>query len=294
MHFIFNEVRQFQHIGVTYGNRVVEWLAGTSVKELYFARLWQTGPAQKLLDVLFGGAVEHGGSYLEAQFLGCPAKVGLHDLPDVHTVRHTQRIQYDVHRSAIGQKWHICNREYPRDDAFVTVASGHFVACPYFALLGNTYSHKLIDARRQFITRVTREHFDFDNLTALPVRYPQRGIFDFTGFLTEDSSQELFFRRQFCLALWRDFTNKNILRAYFRSDVDDTALIQVAQSLFTDVRYIARDLLGSELGIACIDLVLLDVYRGEVVFTDDAFADKNGVLVVTALPAHEGNEDVLP
>ena len=174
------------------------------------------------------------------------------------------------------------------------MASSHFVACSYFALLGNAHAHELIDARRQFITHVTRKHFDFDNFAALSVRYAQGSILDFTGLFTEDSSQEFLFRRQFRLALWRDFTDKNILRPYFRADIDDAALVQVAQTLFTDIGYIASNLFGAKLSVARIDLILLDVYRGKVVFADDAFADENGVLVVATFPTHEGDENVLP
>ena len=83
------------------------------------------------------------------------------------------------------------------------------------------------------------------------------------------------------------------MRPHFCSNVDDAAFIQISQSLFTNIRYIARDLLRPKLGIASIDLVLFNMYRGKVVFTDDTFANKNSIFVVATLPAHKSDEDVL-
>jgi hypothetical protein len=46
------------------------------------------------------------------------------------------------------------------------------------------------------------------------------------------------------------------------ADADDAALVEVAQRLLADVRDVARDLLAAELGVADLDLELLDVDRG--------------------------------
>ena len=47
------------------------------------------------------------------------------------------------------------------------------------------------------------------------------------------------------------------------ADPDDAPLVQVGQHLLADVRDVAGDLLGTQLGVAGVDLVLLDVDRGE-------------------------------
>ena len=49
---------------------------------------------------------------------------------------------------------------------------------------------------------------------------------------------------------------------------------------------------GPELGVAGVDLVLLDVDRGEDVLLHQALAEDDRVLVVVALPRHERDEQV--
>ncbi len=61
----------------------------------------------------------------------------------------------------------------------------------------------------------------------------------------------------------------------------------------TDVRNLAGDLLGAKLGVARLDLVLLDVDRGEKVVFHDPLGQDDGVLVVVAFPRHERHEEVL-
>src|SRR5438876_6524697 len=119
MDFIFDKVRQLQHIGVANGNRMIEWLARSSIEELYLARLWQVGTTQVLFDVFFCSSIKDWCSNLNAQRVSSPAQVGFHYLPDIHTVRHTQWIQDDIYWRTVGQEWHILNRQYPRYDTFV-------------------------------------------------------------------------------------------------------------------------------------------------------------------------------
>src|SRR5437588_5018573 len=125
------------------------------------------------------------------------------------------------------------------------------------------------------------------------MRYAQRGIFHLTCLLTEDGSQQFLFSRQFRLTLRGDLSNQDILRPHFSTNIDDAALIEVTQSLFTNVGNVPRDLLGSQLGVASIHLVFLNVYRREVVFTHYTLTDENGVFVVATLPAHKGHQDIL-
>ena len=77
------------------------------------------------------------------------------------------------------------------------------------------------------------------------------------------------------------------------ADPDDAALVEVAQALLGAVRDVAGDLLVAELRRAGVDLVLLDVDRGELVVLDEALGDDDRVLEVVALPGHEGDQAVL-
>ena len=76
------------------------------------------------------------------------------------------------------------------------------------------------------------------------------------------------------------------------ADVDDAALVEVLQRFLVDVGEVARDLLRTELGVAGLDLELLDVDRGELVLADDGLADEDRVLEVVALPGHERHQHV--
>ena len=59
------------------------------------------------------------------------------------------------------------------------------------------------------------------------------------------------------------------------------------------VRDVTRDLLGTELRVAGVDLVLLDVDRREHVVLHEALGEDDRVLEVVALPRHERDEQVL-
>src|SRR5579859_5852284 len=293
MHFVFHEVRQFQHIGIANGNGMIKWLARSSIVELYFPALWQASAAQHLFDIFFGRSIKDRGGDLKAKHIGCPAQMRLHDLSDIHAVRHAQRIQDDIHWRSIRQEWHIFNWQHARDNAFVSVSSGHLVARANLTFLRDADAHQLVHARRQFIARVTREDFDLDYLTTLTVWDAQRRIFDFPSLLTEDGAQQFLFRRQFRLTLGGDLAYQDILWPHFRADIDDAPLVQVTQSFFTNVGNITRNLFRPQFGIARIHLILFNMDRRKEVFSYDALADQNGVFEVATLPAHKGYQDVL-
>jgi len=80
-----------------------------------------------------------------------PAEVRLEDLTDVHTRRHTERVQDDLDGRPIGRYGHILFRQNARDDTLVTVASGHLVADRKLALHGDVDLDHLDDAWREFV-----------------------------------------------------------------------------------------------------------------------------------------------
>ena len=59
-----------------------------------------------------------------------------------------------------------------------------------------------------------------------------------------------------------------------------------------DVRNVAGDFLGPELGVARHHLEFLDMNRGEDVVVDDAFVQEDRVFEVVTVPRHEGDEHV--
>ena len=77
-----------------------------------------------------------------------------------------------------------------------------------------------------------------------------------------------------------------------RADADDAALVEIAQRDFAHVGNVARDFFRSQLGVARLDLELLDVDGGVVVLLHHLFRDQDRVLEVVAAPRHEGHQHV--
>jgi hypothetical protein len=145
----------------------------------------------------------------------------------------------------------------------------------------------------QVVAGRARERLDVDDDAALAVRHLQRGVADLARLLLEDRADQLLLGRQLGLALRRDLADQQVAGLHLGADADDAAVVEVAQRLLRAVRDVARDLLVAELGRAGVDLVLLDVDRGELVVLDQALGEDDRVLEVVALPGHEGDHQVL-
>ena len=193
-----------------------------------------------------------------------------------------------------GQERHVLGGQDLGDDALVAVAAGHLVADADLALLGDGDADQPVDAghERRVVVVAALDLADLDDLAALAMGQAQRGVLHLAGLLAEDRPQEALLGRQLGLALGRDLADEDVAGADLGADVDDALLVEVLEGLLADVRDVAGDLLGPELGVPGLDLVLLDVDAGEEVVADEAVADDDRVLVVAALPAHERHEDV--
>src|SRR5713101_5025929 len=138
------------------------------------------------------------------------------------------------------------------------------------------------------------EDLDVDDGALNARRAVERSVANVTGLFAEDGAQQLFFRRERGLALGRDLADQNVAGLHDRADTNDAALVQVAEERLADVGNVASDFLGTELGVARFDFVLLDVNRGVVVVLDQFFADQDSVFKVVAAPREERHEDVAP
>src|ERR1700674_4029108 len=115
-------------------------------------------------------------------------------------------------------------------------------------------------------------------------RAVERSVANIAGLFAEDGAQELFFRCERGLALGGDLADQNVAWLDDRADANDAAFIQVAKERLADVGNVASNFLGTELGVAGFDFVLLDVNRGVVIVLDQLFADQDGVFEVVAAP----------
>ena len=224
---------------------------------------------------------------------GRVAEVRFEHLADVHAARDTERVEHDVDRGAVGEVRHVLDGQDLRDHALVAVATGELVALADLALLADVDPHELVHARRQLVAVLPGEHADVDDLAGLAVRHLERGVADLAGLLTEDRAQEALLRRELGLALRRDLADEDVARADLGADADDAALVEVLEDVLGEVRDVAGDLLGTELGVAGVDLVLLDVDRREHVVLHEPLGEDDRVLEVVALPRHERHEEVL-
>ena len=255
------------------------------------------------LDLLFGrqfAAVEQGVAVhargvaldLAEAMVGRPAEMRLEHLADVHARGNAQRVEDDVDRIAVLEERHVLLGHDLRDDTLVAVASGELVAFGDLALLGHVHTHQAVDARGQVVAGLARELLDVDDDAALAVGHLERGVAHLAGLLLEDGADELLFGGQLGLSLGSDLADQQVARRDLGADAHDAVLVEVGQRLLGAVGDVSRDLLVAQLGRPGLDLVLLDVHRGEHVVLDQALADDDGVLEVVALPAHEGDQQV--
>ena len=73
---------------------------------------------------------------------------------------------------------------------------------------------------------------------------------------------------------------------------DDAALVEVFGGVFRDVGDVRGELFHTALGLADFEGVFVDVDRGEDVFAHHSFVEHDSVLIVVALPGHEGYLEV--
>jgi hypothetical protein len=289
---VLDKMVELEHVDVADGDVPVERLARSPVAEHDLAVLRKAGEAQLLADLLLGRTVEDGRRGLEASLLERPPEVGLQDLADVHSARHAERVEDDVDRGSVRQVRHVFRGQNPGDDALVAVAAGHLVADADLALLGNRDPDQAVHARHEFVAFLAAEDPDIDDLAALAVRQAEGRVLHFAGLLAEDRAEESFLCGQFGLALGSDLADQDVAGLDFGTDVNDAFFVQVLERLLADVRDVSGDLFGAELGVAGLQLVLLDMDAGEEVFLDQSLVDDDGVFVVATLPAHERHEDV--
>ena len=161
------------------------------------------------------------------------------------------------------------------------------------ALLGDVDPHQLVDAGRQLVAVVAVEHLDVDDLAVLAVGHLEAGVADLAGLLAEDGPQQALLGGQLGLALRRDLADEHVAGADLGADADDAAVVEVGEDVVGEVRDVPADLLRAELGVAGVDLVLVDVDRRQHVVAHEALGQDDGVLEVVALPRHQRHEEVL-
>ncbi len=104
--------------------------------------------------------VEDRGAELQAEPVARPSENGLVNLSEVHTGRHAERVQHDVHRSSVLEERHILLTHDLGHDTLVAVTARHLVTNGDFALLGDVDLGDLHHAVRKLVSDL-----DFVHLT---------------------------------------------------------------------------------------------------------------------------------
>src|SRR5581483_6659966 len=94
--------------------------------------------------------LEHAPDLL-AESLRGPTQVGFEDLADVHTRGHAERVQHDVHGTAVRHERHVLDGTDHRHHALVAVPAGHLVARLDAALDGEVDLYHFQHARREVV-----------------------------------------------------------------------------------------------------------------------------------------------
>ena len=211
-------------------------------------------------NIIFICTVKHGSSHIETKSFCSKGQMDFQYLSNVHTGRHTERIEYDIQRPAIGQIGHIFHRQHSGNNTFISMTSRHLIAYRNLSLLGNINTHSLIYARRQFIPVFPRKHFCIHYNTIFTMRHFQGCIPHFTSLFSKDRPQQPLLRCQLCLPFGGHFPHKDIAGPDFRTDTDDSPLVQVFQGLISHARHITGDFLCAQLRISGLRLIFFNVH----------------------------------
>ena len=177
---------QFEIVDVTNGSRLVEAVTGLTIIQIGAAILRQARLAHVTIDLFKGSTVKDRCLKAFVELLTGPSEHGLVYLTQIHTGRHTQRVENDVDRRTVCQERHIFGTHNLRNNTLVTVTTGHLITDTQFALHGDIYLGHLDDATRQIITHskgklVAREATR--NLTIFNVVIIQQLFNQVVGFL---------------------------------------------------------------------------------------------------------------
>ena len=142
-------------------------------------------------------------------------KVSLKELTEVHAAWYAHRVKNYVNWSTIFHKWHILNWKNARYDTLVTVTARKLIANTNLAHFGDINLDLHNNTRFKIIALFAGEDFYANDFAAIRSIHTNGGIANVFGFFAEDSAKEALLRTELLLALWRNFTNKDIAVANF-------------------------------------------------------------------------------
>src|SRR4051812_5895428 len=131
-----------------------------------------------------------------------------------------------------------------------------------------------------------------DDDALLARRHFQRVVLHVLAGAAEDGVEQLLFGRQLTLGFRGDLADQDVAGPDAGADAHHAVLVEVGQGPLADVGDVAGELFAAELRLADLDVVLLDVDRGERVLLHQPLADDDRVFEVVAVERVERDEDV--
>ena len=151
MHLVFHHVAELKHVDDADCRGLVETVAGAAVVEIGLAITGKSCLVGPFVEVIETRTVENRGGELLAEFTASPSENGLEYLSEVHTGRHTQRVEDYVHGRSVFEERHVFLTHDPGDDTLVAVAACHLVADADLTLLCDVDLSHLHNAGRQLV-----------------------------------------------------------------------------------------------------------------------------------------------
>ena len=139
----------------------------------------------------------------------------------------------------------------------------------------------------------TRKMLGPNNRALFPGRQFQRVVLNILSGPAENGMQQLLLRGKLCLGLRRYLANQNVARMNHSTNANNAVLVQISQGLLGDIGDVPGEFLTTQLGLADLDLKIVNVNAGKTLFLNQGLGDDNGVLKVVAVKGHKGHQDVL-
>ena len=151
MHLIIDHVTELEEVGHTHRSRLVKLLTRSPVEEVGLTVAWKTSLVRPSVHIIERSTVEDRRSELAVQTTTSPSQDSLEDLTEVHSRRHTQRVQAEVNRRTVCEEGHIFLTDDLGDNTLVTVTPCHLITDLDLTLLSDVDLSHLDDTRRQLI-----------------------------------------------------------------------------------------------------------------------------------------------
>ena len=147
MHLIIDHVTELEEVGDPNRSRLVKLLTRTTIEEVGLTVAGKPCLVGPFVHIVEGSPVKDRSGELTVQTSTSPCKDSLKDLTEVHSRRHPQRVQTEIHRSTIGKERHIFLAHDLRDNTLITMTTCHLIPYLNLTLLGDVDLGHLDNAR---------------------------------------------------------------------------------------------------------------------------------------------------